>query len=394
MKMNINEIDLEYESQSIPMNARQQVALLLGAGFSVPAGLPTANILNEKMKCLSETFPNIEGDILNTDLCVKDNNNVRKLLFEIITLYSREYEKFDYEEFYDFLHSDRVRVGLYAEVAYKYATNFKTLGDNLCYIIGAYINLINHFLTISYNLSAYDVFEDFLSYVAKKCIVNVHTLNHDMLFEYLIKDANLQLEFSDGFSELGSHYYGIYKNKEANIEYHCRLEQFTNNYREKAIRLYKLHGSLNYVLHSKRGTGIVLNPDSCLKIPNGIGYDTILEEIEGKDDYEIFPFADHPYFLSGTRTKCKMYKDSLIWGRLQDNFKQNLKMANCLIIIGYGCKDKVINESIKNFFDYESKKIYLIDPNPSESVSLFAKEIMAEVIKKGGSEIEFTQFKL
>ena len=139
---------------------------------------------------------------------------------------------------------------------------------------------------------------------------------------------------------------GIYENKEYNVRYQCRLARFTNNYKDKAIRLYKLHGSLNYVLHSRGKESIVLEPDACLKIPLGINYINILEEIEGKDEYGVYPFAEHPYFLSGTNTKCKMYGDSLIWRRLQENFKQNLRKASCLIIIGYGCKDKVINESI------------------------------------------------
>ena len=42
-----NNIDLEYGENSNPMNERKQVALLFGAGFSAPAGLPTARILNE-----------------------------------------------------------------------------------------------------------------------------------------------------------------------------------------------------------------------------------------------------------------------------------------------------------------------------------------------------------
>ena len=391
-----NNIDLDYGANPNPMNERKQVALLFGAGFSAPAGLPTARILNKNLKSLSESYLNNSNNIRNTDVYSQDKDkNARKLLFEIISLYSREFECFDYEEFYDFLHSSSVRVGRYEEVINKFVTERITLGDYVCCITEIYNKLINSLLTIPYNnLDVYDGLEDFLSHVARQYVINVHTLNHDLLFEQLIETANLQLNFSDGFTEIGSPYYGIYENKEYNERYHCRLARFTNNYKDKAIRLYKLHGSLNYVLHSRAKESIVLEPDACLKIPLGINYKIILEEIEGKDEYGVYPFAEHPYFLSGTNTKCKMYGDSLIWRRLQENFKQNLRKANCLIIIGYGCKDKVINESIKKNLGNVSKKVYLIDPKPSENVSAFAREIKAEIIKMGVGEVDFSQFNL
>lgn len=204
---------------------------------------------------------------------------------------------FDYEEFYDFLHSSSVRVGRYEEVINKFVTERITLGDYVCCITEIYNKLINCQLTTSYNnLDVYDGLEDFLSHVARQYVINVHTLNHDLLFEQLIETANLQMNFSDGFTEIGSPYYGIYENKEYNVRYHCRLARFTNNYKDKAIRLYKLHGSLNYVLHSRAKESIVLEPDACLKIPLGINYKIILEEIEGKDEYGVYPFAEHPYF--------------------------------------------------------------------------------------------------
>lgn len=293
-----NNIDLEYGANPNPMNKRKQVALLFGAGFSAPAGLPTARILNENLKSKIESNLNNSNNIRNTDMYSQDKDkNARKLLFEIISLYSREFECFDYEEFYDFLHSGSVRVGRYEEVINKFVTERITLGDYVCCITEIYNKLINSLLTIPYNnLDVYDGLEDFLSHVARQYVINVHTLNHDLLFEQLIETANLQLNFSDGFTEIGSPYYGIYENKEYNVRYHCRLARFTNNYKDKAIRLYKLHGSLNYVLHSRGKESIVLEPDACLKIPLGINYINILEEIEGKDEYGVYPFAEHPFF--------------------------------------------------------------------------------------------------
>jgi hypothetical protein len=135
-----NNIDLEYGENPNPMNEREQVALLFGAGFSVPAGLPTARILNKNLKSLSESYLNNSNNIRNTDVYSQDKDkNARKLLFEIISLYSREFECFDYEEFYDFLHSSSVRVGRYEEVINKFVTERITLGDYVCCITEIYI---------------------------------------------------------------------------------------------------------------------------------------------------------------------------------------------------------------------------------------------------------------
>ena len=55
---------------------------------------------------------------------------------------------------------------------------------------------------------------------------------------------------------------------------------------------------------------------------------------------------------------------------------------------------EIVNESIKKNLGNVSKKVYLIDPKPSENVSAFAREIKAEIIKMGVGEVDFSQFNL
>ena len=52
-----------------------------------------------------------------------------------------------------------------------------------------------------------------------------------------------------------------------------------------------------------------------------------------------------------------------------------------LIIIGYGCKDKGINEMIKDYFDYQNKPIFIIDKYAGESVEKFKDNVHAKLHK-------------
>mgnify|MGYP003467862353 FL=1 len=92
--------------------------------------------------------------------------------------------------------------------------------------------------------NGYQGFLTYLSELSRKFIVNVHTLNHDLLFESFNNTGFINGEISDGFDEYGSEYYG--KLSDNGRTYHCRLERYKGRY-NTPIRLYKLHGSLDYV---------------------------------------------------------------------------------------------------------------------------------------------------
>ena len=64
----------------------------------------------------------------------------------------------------------------------------------------------------------------------------------------------------------------------------------------------------------------------------------------------------------------------------------------CLIIIGYGCKDKGINEMIKDNFDYKNKPSFIIDKYAGASVETFAQKINAKIIKESIDRIDKTWF--
>jgi hypothetical protein len=124
-------------------------------------------------------------------------------------------------------------------------------------------------------------------------------------------------------------------------------------------------------------------PENYVKIKLGIGAGDIMKSRKSKIGYDISPFEYHADFLTGTTSKIERYNEPLLFRKLFKKFRKNLRDADKLIIIGYGCKDEGINEMIKENFDYKQKKVFIIDAYAKEDsqVYKFKDEIHAKLLK-------------
>ncbi|MDD7097269.1 MAG: hypothetical protein SPH23_01440, partial [Prevotella sp.] len=124
-------------------------------------------------------------------------------------------------------------------------------------------------------------------------------------------------------------------------------------------------------------------PENYVKIKWGIGAGDIMKSRKSKIGYDISPFEYHADFLTGTTSKIKRYNEPLLFRKLFKKFRKNLRDAEMLIIIGYGCKDEGINEMIKENFDYRHKPLFIIDEYTKEGsqVDLFKKELQAKLLR-------------
>jgi len=130
-------------------------------------------------------------------------------------------------------------------------------------------------------------------------------------------------------------------------------------------------------------------PEKYVKIKWGIGTGNIMKGRKSKIGYDLSPFEYHADFLTGTTSKIQRYQEPLLFKKLFKAFRKNLKKAEKLIIIGYGCKDDGINEMIKENFDYTHKHSFIIDAYAKEGgqVELFQKEINAKLLQIQINEI-------
>ena len=385
-----------------PLSERKSISILLGAGFSAPKGYPIGNGMNENLLNFDHknVFFSPSG---NLSICTNGyeteypkNNiwNIHQKYFMFCKRLIKEYaiahdNNFDYEQFYDFIKSDEIKEKRYQVLCDDLLDKYGSFEDYLFNLPHIYNQMTEYLLKDRNgknryddepfkinNVEGYNGFLHYLSQLSHKYIINVHTLNHDLLFESFNNTGYINSNISDGFDEFGSEYYG--KLMHDNRIYHCRLERFTGRY-NTSIRLFKLHGSLDYVPFYKKTDNGLMIPDKYIKIKWGIGAGDIMKSRKHKNGYDESPFVYHADFLTGTTSKIQRYNEPLLFKKLFKRFNKNLRDAEQLIIIGYGCKDKGINEIIKENFDYQHKPAFIIDKYAGNQVVEFGKEINAVI---------------
>lgn len=391
----------------------ESISLLLAAGFSAPKGYPVGNTLNESLTKLDTSkisfSPDgrlaVSVDGKKPDFGYKTSYDIEfEFCLELIKYYNNKMGVFDYEEFYDYLLDEAVNDKDAESIASGYLKE-KDYSQIIFALRNIYNQLVAYFLKdgkgvnwydnepyqIGSKYTGYTGFLNYLKQIGESKIVNIHTLNHDLFFESLNNTEFLSGELCDGFEELGSKYYGTLSAE--NRSYNCRLQYYTGNYSKK-YRLFKLHGSLDYCVYY-REERMSLVAENYIKTRYGIGVSNVLKELKDKNGvltYERCFVNYHADFLTGTSSKIKRYEEPLLYNKLFDFFKTNLRNADKLIIVGYGAKDSEVNKLIIENFDYKRKKTFIIDPYAGQTVEKFAEELNAQIIKKQLESLMLTDF--
>ncbi|WP_113663500.1 hypothetical protein [Pedobacter nanyangensis] len=385
-----------------------EISFLLGAGFSVNKGYPTANQLNRKITELSENQFTVaqEGSVCwlkpgEKDPFVYTSYHTQKLFtIELIAFFVSISGGFNYEEFFDFYinvnnpnHRDERFENFCDEFRAKY-----NLEDDNHNLIRAHNSIFNQLVSallvdgegtkfypkIHHGgpYPGYNGFLGCLQYWGRDNVLNLHTLNHDLFLESLNHTDAMHGDLSTGFTELGSPYYG-----QLDDYGKVRLSHFTGNYNTN-YRLYKLHGSLDqYPFHGKDG-----QIEGYVKNKKGIGVTDFYKEViddNGELKY-VNDFVNYfPDFLTGTTSKILRYQDPVYYETIFKLFEENLQTSKKLILIGYGCGDSEINNIILNNFRGE---VYAVDPFPNPKTFEFCERTGAVIIEKTPENIGITDF--
>lgn len=390
----------------------EQTSLLLGAGFSVNHGYPTANQLNEK---LTNLHP--EDFWIYTDGTVRLKNKEdedpcqyssyargKYFIVKLIEFYQEYSEKvFNYEEFYDFyneIYRHEKQLHEFDEFCDRFRHAFQTDMDNhnlLSATNNIFNQLIGHYLVDKEGIQFYEpvhygkpIFKGYSGFLnclenwGKNSVVHIHTLNHDIFFEIFKSSDWIQENLSDGFRELGSPYYGNVEGKNK-----VRLSYFTDEYPDK-YRLYKLHGSVDQFRFHSMDKGI----ETYVKIKHGIGANDLYKEIEA--DGELTYINDwinyHPDFLSGTTSKILRYREPCYYEKIFNHFENNLASSESLVLIGYGFGDMEINNLISEMFDYKNRSLFVVEPFPSAKTYEFLEKFNGKLIEKTPDNLRLDDF--
>ena len=175
--------------------------------------------------------------------------------------------------------------------------------------------------------------------------IDIFTLNHDLTLEQALE--NEKIEFSDGFG-----------NPENNIQ---PWEPELLDDRESRVRLYKLHGSITWFDFSPRP-----NVPPVGKIPsNQSPWDLIFMDENGKPHY---PLEGRPAILAGSDNKMTSYLVGY-WADLFFRFRQELHRAETLVVCGYSFRDRGINSQVSEWMNTsQTTRLIVIDTNSEEEL--------------------------
>jgi len=384
----------------------KHTSLLLGAGFSVNQGYPTANQLNDRIKDFDPEKYSIsgEGNLFKLSDSEKDpfwfySDAKRKhFLKELIHLFLQSNSEFDYEEFYDFLvDPSLLENDAFKATAQAFRKKFNLESDDHLFeygdsrLVDKTITLVNQIIEVllvdgqGRNFykpihqmkplpHEYTGFLQLLEKLGKDSIVHIHSLNHDIFFETFCHTDWINSELSNGFEELGSKFYARMEDSVM-----IRLAYFNDKY-DARFRLYKLHGSIDqFPFRHEDGS-----PTEYIKIKKGVNISNLYKEVynEEREYYYENDFTNYyADFLSGTSNKILSY-DRGYYKVVFTHFVENLKNSEQLIIVGYGCRDSKINELILENFDFGNKPVFIVDPYPSEHVKILADKLGAKIIEQ------------
>ncbi|MCL4844681.1 MAG: SIR2 family protein [Bryobacteraceae bacterium] len=379
------------------MDDVEHICFLLGAGFSVPAGYPPAKKINETLFRLREedmsaynngVYRINDGNPGPNDRFTKvpEKRCYVRILEHYKTSCIQSSAAFNYESFYDWLEQlNETLVERPSQCPQQHhlfpvdceKDDYPSLVREAISILQQLVRQMLHRHHPEVHLcgphpQGYDGILEVFQRGAKRAVVDVHSLNHDLFFESLRHTDRLQGLVTDGFEELGSPYYGEVVVSDGEVQrstYLVRLSRFTGRYLNK-IRLYKLHGSVDqYVFPDSDDY-----PDSdreTIKLPWGVFSDRVRREVVKGDvhAYEMFDGGLVPRFLTGVESKQRRYSSTPYLQTMLDRFRANLRQSKHLVVIGYGFADEVINQTICQELRNGEKRMLVIDIRKPDTLS-------------------------
>ncbi len=366
---------------------QKHISFLLGAGFSVPAGLPMARDLWTFI--VSRFYKQLKYEFESEDVMQKSYTDWWLFPFwKILKTYPNEVE-INYEDFYDKLMAEKkenvcrnclhqfIKENTYTYWKREFDSSFVDNQFEQWYqqlsqyypqtveiAISNIQDEIKNVLSCIKDLQEYDSFINILKeYINHGYYVDIFSLNHDLLVERLSEKKLKNIVF-DGFDY----------SKPQTIGKHVFFTECIEAYQKSYICLYKLHGSIDLYKYTNDTGG------HYAKVENGNQFMMSNENI-----FDILP-----YYLTGATSKIKEYNNKHI-EQLLSIFAKQLKTAENLVVIGYSGNDEGINSYIYDNYKQWDKAI-IVSPNADKHI--YTNKKGAKALKKGISEIQLQDFNI
>jgi hypothetical protein len=171
--------------------------------------------------------------------------------------------------------------------------------------------------------------------------IDIFSLNHDLLIESQFENQNVP--YADGFGE---------QDGDATL--------FSRSWNEDApgVRLFKLHGSVDWYLFRFKNRGV----DQYAKLRKNP------DDAKDSRGDRISPLEIVPSFLTGTTVKEQAYGYSL-YGELFEQFRHRLCGHHTIVFSGYGWGDKGINIRLNQWLrDQKQNRIVILHGSGEDNI--------------------------
>jgi hypothetical protein len=369
-------------------------ALLLGAGFSLPFGMPSTEKLTELLVtseeskfvkntledyCTKEEWRKKNPHKIDPDLVEAEayHNIIRFLYEKEQAIESKLVRKINFEDIYSLLYflaypSQSACYQRYADGFIEYLDKLSDEKKTKLKISWLERDLLNDLkkgdthpyseamkmlkCIIAKELEKHNGVDvtllksKFWDYLFKSEKINIFSLNHDLIIEQIL--GHKSKDFQDGFESKNG------------------FQEFTDNFSDNnKINFLKLHGSIDWFYH---GFHVKKHPNSTERA-----------------------------FLTGTQNKYEEYLID-IYSDLKWHYKRLLKDTEKLIVIGYSFGDYGVTAEIINWMHKKmDAKLIIIDPEANNLLETgflmprlkrdFPKRITA--INKGFQDLKETDYK-
>lgn len=366
---------------------KKHLTVILGAGFSANAGMPTASTIAERFnRDLREKFLSASSSewfwIDNKDETFIHNGRLNYdyiaysyVFNELVKSYVSDRGDFIYyEDFYQFI-IDNFENSEWVENLFELAKQsllndkpyfleeknkqyydsylfafdhkqFQKVSSILNYLIGDILSVIP-----KNDVELVEIYHGFIDHLSQFENVDIFTLNHDLLLERVLEINGLK--YSKGFN-----------NEKSPISHNDLPIPFFNNTFNEKIKIHKLHGSLDFFQfrHYIEGEGLFMQPTGEYDYYMTTNYHTKHSSVrinpETKEVLQDYNPDVLPKFITGTR-KLDTIKNDILFKQLFENFQTVIENSENLFISGYSFSDEHLNEHLK------SKAFNYINQNPS-----------------------------
>ena len=368
------------------------LSMVVGAGFSAPAGYPTSEVLDKRLLELERgtLYYSLTGELkrhngtlpqsflTDVDLCI-----------DLMHHFAKRMGNFYYKVFYDYLiegaYKDDSINSIIDSKYHSKETILYSLGA-MRYIFKRLIDLCNYdkegnFIyesKESFPRELFAPYERLFSTLGEYDRINIFSLNDDLLADGLRFLDSIEGDFSDGFEYAHPAYKGEVWEGYGEVKDIVELPQYTGKF-DKRVNLHKLRGSRDfYALYKPLEYESFYGKEVFVKV------DRKIDRISYKGVY--LPFNYRGEFLSGMSVESIRANYPIYCNLVMDHFRKSLEESDKLMIIGYGGGDYDVNDHIYKYFP-SNKPSVVIDPNPSSRIVKMAVSLNSQVIRKPLEEL-------